>query len=74
MSKWRLKLSRSFLELIFGGLGNSRAALWRRADFRGWSQLFLFIPKRLQVLNANSEIMSKISRYKDRGTESVEVI
>ena len=31
MSKRRLKLSRSFLELIFGGLGNSRAALWRRA-------------------------------------------
>lgn len=46
----------------------------RRADFRGWSQLFLFIPKRLQMLNANSEIMSKISGYKDRGTESVEVI
>lgn len=44
------------------------------ADFRGWSQLFLFIPKRLQVLNANPEIMSKISGYKDRGTESVEVI
>ena len=44
------------------------------ADFRGWSQLFLFIPKRLQTLNANSEIMSKISGYKDRGPESVEVI
>lgn len=40
------------------------------ADFREWSQPFLFIPKRLQVLNANSEIMSKISGYKDRGTES----
>lgn len=36
----------------------------RRADFRGWSQLFLFIPKRLQVLNPNPETMSKISGYK----------
>lgn len=36
----------------------------KEADFREWSQLFLFIPKRLQVLNANPEIMSKISGYK----------
>ena len=34
------------------------------ADFREWSQPFLFIPKRLQVLNANSEIMSKTFGYK----------
>ena len=36
----------------------------RRADFRGWSQLFLFIPKRLQVLNPNADITSKTFGYK----------
>ena len=34
------------------------------ADFSGWSQLFLFIPKRLQVLNPNADTTSKTFGYK----------
>ncbi|EEN83485.1 hypothetical protein POREN0001_0501 [Porphyromonas endodontalis ATCC 35406] len=34
------------------------------ADFSGWSQLFLLIPKRLQVLNPNPKTTSKTFGYK----------
>lgn len=34
------------------------------ADFRGWSQLFLFTPERLQVLNPNADTTSKTFGYK----------
>ena len=34
------------------------------ADFSGWSQLFLFTPERLQVLNPNPKTTSKTFGYK----------
>lgn len=34
------------------------------ADFSAWSQLFLFTPERLQVLNPNADTTSKTFGYK----------
>ena len=34
------------------------------ADFSAWSQLFLFTPERLQVLNPNPKTTSKTFGYK----------